>query len=438
MDDVKLENINLAQEALGASICCDHDSSELTPITNIIKGKEWMVDSFIRPPVLIKIHLPIPIKLSKICFNSRVGTQSSSLFDVMISWEPKLLSKEGESWHTKNNCEESKTNLKKSIIEVGCGSPYSNGHVEFINRRMAQEQDFPPSLPPPAAPGWLGMGNRLGSAKTWWLLNSVTAVFIRIRRTISNTVPCLKNLQIFGESTGDRNYKEQEKLLLEKFKKLSSPAHPQSVSFSFFGGESGSLYENVPDPECINLSDDDNVTSSSSSSSKSSLDDEIPSDFLDSITHSMMLIPMTLPSGHNVDRSTVDKCQDMFATWGGKPRDPFTGKLFTSNYQPVFNAALKSRIDRFRMSTKFKETSSTSANIGQTLGDSQMIQNFLRKQSENPQRKRNAEEICDKTNKKVFTGNLITGNASDDDDDNNSDINVALSRSLSQVQKITK
>ena len=57
------------------------------------------------------------------------------------------------------------------------------------------------------------------------------------------------------------------------------------------------------------------------------------------------------------------------------------------------------------MSTKFKETSSTSANIGQTLGDSQMIHNFLRKQSEeNPQRKRNAEEICDKTNKKVFTG----------------------------------
>ena len=37
-----------------------------------------------------------------------------------------------------------------------------------------------------------------------------------------------------------------------------------------------------------------------------------------------------------------------------------------------------------------------------------------------------------------FAGNLITGNASDDDDDNNSDINVALSRSLSQVQKITK
>ena len=71
----------------------------------------------------------------------------------------------------------------------------------------------------------------------------------------------------------------------------------------------------------------------------------------------------------------------------------------------MFNAALKSRIDSFRMSTKFKETSSTSANIGQTLGDSQMIHNFLRKQSEeNPQRKRNAEEICDKTNKKVFTG----------------------------------
>merc|ERR1712029_18635 len=73
-----------------------------------------------------------------------------------------------------------------------------------------------------------------------------------------------------------------------------------------------------------------------------------------------------------------------FATWGGKPRDPFTGKLFTPNHQPVFNVPLKARIDRFRMSGKFKESSSTNLNLGQTLGDSQMIQNFLRKQSENP------------------------------------------------------
>lgn len=431
MENVKLESINLAQEALGATVCCDHDSSELTPITNIIKGKEWMADSFIRPPVLIKVHLPIPIKLSKICLKSQVGTQRSSLFDVMISWEPGLLSKEGESWHNKDNCDAGKE-YQKSFIDVACGSPNSHGFLEFVNRRIIRDRDAP--------------AHSLGSSKTWWLLNSVTAVFIKIRRTISNTVPCLKDLQIFGESTGDRNYKEQEKLLIEKYRKLSSPAHPQSISFSFFGGQSGPLYDKVPDQECIDLSDDDdddNTSSSTSSANKSSLDDDIPSDFLDSITHSIMLIPMTLPSGHNVDRSTVDKCQDMFATWGGKPRDPFTGKLFTPNYQPVFNAPLKARIDRFRMSGKFKESSSTNVNLGQTLGDSQMIQNFLRNQSENPQRKRNAEEICDRTSKKVFTGDESYNSSNDrndglDDDECNSDINVALSRSLSQVQKITK
>merc|ERR1712098_304191 len=98
--------------------------------------------------------------------------------------------------------------------------------------------------------------------------------------------------------------------------------------------------------------------------------------------------------------------------------------------------------DRFRMSGKFKESSSTNLNLGQTLGDSQMIQNFLRKQSENPQRKRNAEEICDKSSK-VFTGDESYNSSNDrndglDDDESNSDINVALSRSLSQVHKITK
>ncbi len=52
----------------------------------------------------------------------------------------------------------------------------------------------------------------------------------------------------------------------------------------------------------------------------------IPLKLLDSLTYEVMLIPMSLPSGHFVDRSTVDKLANNDAIYGRAPTDPFTGK----------------------------------------------------------------------------------------------------------------
>ena len=51
----------------------------------------------------------------------------------------------------------------------------------------------------------------------------------------------------------------------------------------------------------------------------------MPLKLLDSITYEVMLIPMSLPSGHFVDRSTVDKLANNDALYGRAPTDPFTG-----------------------------------------------------------------------------------------------------------------
>ena len=51
--------------------------------------------------------------------------------------------------------------------------------------------------------------------------------------------------------------------------------------------------------------------------------------------------------GKSVDRTTVEKCNSAQAAYGGPPRDPFTGTPYRERLGPVFNAALKSRIDRF-------------------------------------------------------------------------------------------
>jgi hypothetical protein len=48
-----------------------------------------------------------------------------------------------------------------------------------------------------------------------------------------------------------------------------------------------------------------------------------------------------------VDRTTVEKCNVAQAAYGGPARDPFTGTPYSQRIKPVFNAALKSRIDRF-------------------------------------------------------------------------------------------
>ena len=51
----------------------------------------------------------------------------------------------------------------------------------------------------------------------------------------------------------------------------------------------------------------------------------IPEQLLDALTFEMMVLPMLLPSGHYVDRSTLYKLAHADALYGRPPTDPFTG-----------------------------------------------------------------------------------------------------------------
>ena len=54
---------------------------------------------------------------------------------------------------------------------------------------------------------------------------------------------------------------------------------------------------------------------------------QTPDRFLDEITYEIMTIPMLLPSGHYVDRSTLDRVVQSDTSYGRSPSDPFTGSL---------------------------------------------------------------------------------------------------------------
>lgn len=56
---------------------------------------------------------------------------------------------------------------------------------------------------------------------------------------------------------------------------------------------------------------------------------DVPPEFLDKITYDVMQVPMLLPSGHCVDRSTLEKLSNSDALYGRPPTDPFTGTQMT-------------------------------------------------------------------------------------------------------------
>lgn len=74
----------------------------------------------------------------------------------------------------------------------------------------------------------------------------------------------------------------------------------------------------------------------------------IPEEFLDSITHELLVMPFILPSGNIVDQLTIEKHNRNEEAYGRLPSDPFTGIIYTSDHQPEFNAALKARLDEFK------------------------------------------------------------------------------------------
>jgi hypothetical protein len=78
-----------------------------------------------------------------------------------------------------------------------------------------------------------------------------------------------------------------------------------------------------------------------------------------------MTIPMLLPSGLNIDLSTLEKHIEAERSWGRLPSDPFTGVLFSDDVKPLPNGALKARIDLYILSSGVDVKS-----CGRTVGTS--------------------------------------------------------------------
>lgn len=73
----------------------------------------------------------------------------------------------------------------------------------------------------------------------------------------------------------------------------------------------------------------------------------MPDEFLDGLTYEVMALPVRLPSGNVVDQGTLERFSRQEASWGRPASDPFTGRPFNADRKPVYDTALKARIDGF-------------------------------------------------------------------------------------------
>lgn len=214
---------------------------------------------------------------------------------------------------------------EKSLVEVGQAS-YEEDGVIFCNLRYHTSRNLPDN-PHKYSIRYLRNNCRYAFTKC-------TKIVIRIFKT-RRTVPCLAGVEIWG-----------------------------TVARSCPLVTINSIHCLMNKTEVEKETKVDNV--------KQEVNFKVPDEFLDAITYDVMSLPMTLPSGHNVDQTTLEKCVNNDNTYGRQPCDPFTGLKFTPIRKPVFNTALKTRIDMFLIENSNREEL---FNVKRTLGRKRVYDN---------------------------------------------------------------
>ena len=82
------------------------------------------------------------------------------------------------------------------------------------------------------------------------------------------------------------------------------------------------------------------------------IDGDCPEEFKDAITHELMSKPFLLPSGFNIDESSVIKITQLAESQGRIPYDPFSYQEFSLSNRPIENLPLLDRIRAYNRNTR--------------------------------------------------------------------------------------
>jgi len=322
--------IDFCHSELGTSFNCEgtvfednYGPSNLLSLEEASKTKGLRVETYVRPPVKITLTFKKPIHLSHVEFTSP-SSQFIEIYGSGSSSNPSLV---GKVSHQPG--QESKNTVLKNY--------YFPGNRASADQRSGEFRLFTPSE------------NRN-------LLKGLTSLTIRIVRVKGPSVISLQLLRVFGTS----DHKDW-RIWADLRAKKASQAEKESKSGQprFFrpsdqaeNEEAGKILGPASSDSSVGQVRQSGTVGTDESAhgrSKTEHDSEIDRHFLDALTFELMRVPMVLPSGQTVDRSTVERHNESELKQGRLPNDPFTGRTYQPQMglQPKLDTALKARIDSF-------------------------------------------------------------------------------------------
>ncbi|XP_069674270.1 RING finger protein 37 [Periplaneta americana] len=286
--------MNFCSSVLKPTISCSTVCNDGYEVTNLISGsvvernKGFLAYNAIKPPITITINFPCSINIAFINLWAQIGYQKSTGFEMYASSasQPQDYQKTAHGYLESN--------------DVGIVF-FRRIHYNEYTKLTKSIKYFARTAFP---------------ANTYALLNNAVSIQIRIIKT-NSSVPALAKVEVWGQPS-----RSCDKVLRNNIVKMWEERTLQEP-------ETNAQAKNKEDTRVIDLKFD------------------IPEEFLDSITYTIMALPFILPCGKIVDQSTLEKHEEQEAKWGRAPSDPFTGKMFTANNRPILATALKARIDKF-------------------------------------------------------------------------------------------
>ena len=299
--------INFCRHVYRPAIRCDSVSVDGYEVENLVASdrRPFLAASFVKPPVNIYVSFPCSVDVSHIEIRSSHGAQRSVGFEI-FTHSGRIAS----SWLLDDGDVTVPSHIPSSVFTcVGKAYQPDCTLFRFTNARYRTRS---PWVGDPVDPG-VPLTHRHARS-----LSCVSDVCVRVVCAARAGVCAVGALEIWGQPAFACPPRVVTRLLrLRDHPPGGATATPITDS----------TVSPVPIPDAA--------------------DATVPSEFLDVITSELMSLPMTLPSGHCVDRSTVERHAREEQRWGRVPSDPFTGVTFSRDLAPVFNAPLKARIDRF-------------------------------------------------------------------------------------------
>lgn len=323
--------VNFCVESVGTLIESDNLCADGYEVENLIsaakRGRGFMAEYFIKPPVSVLVTLPCPAELSYIAVGLVRGSVRLTGFEI---------------WVSNTAATPSTTRGDDDFVLIGKKFNATGDVIRFHNRCYAPRGPFALLNDGPSARSDV----RLEETLKHFYCKHVCRVKLRLIRTSGSSSVGLGSLEIWGQPMAALSNPDAQNELIRKSRAAIStgPGFTEAPTSYFASHAEATTSVGERSPPLVPSSTQTQRASMGSDPPELT----IPADFQDALTFELMTQPVLLPSGQVVDQSTLDKHVEMEQRWGRVATDPFTGTpLAGGASRPKSLPELKSRIDHF-------------------------------------------------------------------------------------------